>query len=111
MLDDTGAITALGTATAYGGMPRRRSAGSEVPTSLSATPTGQGYWVFTTRGRVVAFGDARFLGDVSALRLNGPVLDSVVHARPALATTWSPLTAASSPSAMPASPGPWAGRG
>ena len=38
----------------------------EVPTSLSATPTGQGYWVFTNRGRAVPFGDARFLGDVSA---------------------------------------------
>ena len=51
--------------------PARRSA------SLSATPSGAGYWVFTTRGRAVPFGDAGFFGDMSALRLNGPVLGSV----------------------------------
>ena len=49
----------------------------EAVSSLSATPSGQGYWIFTNRGRVLAFGDAPFLGDVSALRLNGPVLGSV----------------------------------
>ena len=39
--------------------------------------SGAGYWVFTDRGRALSFGDARFLGDVSAVALNGPVLDSV----------------------------------
>jgi hypothetical protein len=33
--------------------------------------------VFTNRGRVFAFGDAAFLGDMSATRLAGPVLDSI----------------------------------
>jgi hypothetical protein len=50
----------------------------ELPTSLSATPTGAGYLVFTTKGRALTFGDARFQGDMSAVPLNGPVLDSVI---------------------------------
>jgi hypothetical protein len=29
---------------------------------LLATPTGQGYWIATSNGSVVAFGDARQLG-------------------------------------------------
>ena len=49
----------------------------EEPASLSATPGGQGYWIFTNRGRTIAFGDAPFLGDVSDVKLNGPVLGSV----------------------------------
>src|SRR5205085_2166654 len=48
----------------------------ETVTSLSTTPTGHGYWIFTTRGRVLAFGDAAFHGDMSAIRLNAPVVDS-----------------------------------
>ena len=45
--------------------------------SLSATPSGKGYWVFTNKGRVLAFGDAAVLGDMSQTKLNGPVLGSV----------------------------------
>jgi hypothetical protein len=33
--------------------------------------------MFTTAGRVLPRGDAQFLGDMSAVRLNGPVLDSI----------------------------------
>jgi hypothetical protein len=51
-------------------------AGEKV-TSLSATPTGNGYWVFTTKGRAVRFGDAGEFGDMSTTNLNGAVLDSV----------------------------------
>ena len=54
----------------------RCSAGEQV-TSLSATPSGNGYWIFTTRGRVFSRGDAPGLGDLAALVLNGPVLDSI----------------------------------
>ena len=46
-------------------------------TSLSSTPSGKGYWIFTTKGRAVRFGDAVFFGDMSRATLNGPVLDSV----------------------------------
>ena len=52
-------------------------AAGEAPASLSATPSGAGYWVFTNRGRAVAFGDATALGDMTGTALNGPVLDSV----------------------------------
>jgi hypothetical protein len=51
--------------------------GEEV-TAISVTRSGHGYWVFTTLGRVVPFGDAPFLGDMSGTKLNGPVLDSIV---------------------------------
>ena len=57
--------------------PRPTLQVGEQAASLSATPSGRGYWVFTNRGRVLAFGDAPFLGDVSAVKLNGPVLGSV----------------------------------
>jgi hypothetical protein len=52
-------------------------ADDEWAVSVSATPTGKGYWIFTSAGRVFAYGDARPFGDLSAVRLNGPVLDSV----------------------------------
>jgi len=45
--------------------------------SISATPTGNGYWVFTDKGRVIPFGDAKWVGDMSGVALNGPVLDSI----------------------------------
>ncbi|HEV7534667.1 MAG TPA: hypothetical protein VGP90_03475, partial [Acidimicrobiia bacterium] len=36
-----------------------------------------GYWIFTNKGRMFAFGDAnKNLGDVSTLKLNGDVVDS-----------------------------------
>jgi hypothetical protein len=35
-----------------------------------ATPSGLGYWVFNGRGRVAAFGDALFFGDLHAVKLN-----------------------------------------
>jgi hypothetical protein len=49
----------------------------ERPVSMSTLADGSGYWVFTDRGRVLAFGAAGFFGDMSATTLNGPVLDSV----------------------------------
>src|SRR5581483_10824175 len=61
----------------FGDVVPARLAAGEAPASLSATPSGAGYWVFTTRGRVLAFGDAPFLGDMTGTVLNGPVLDSV----------------------------------
>jgi hypothetical protein len=47
-------------------------------TSLSATPTGRGLWLFTEQGVVVTCGDAAFFGDMSAVALNGPIIDSVI---------------------------------
>jgi subtilisin family serine protease len=45
--------------------------------AVSGLPDGGGYWVFTDRGRVLAFGAAPALGDLSAVPLNGPVVASV----------------------------------
>jgi hypothetical protein len=50
---------------------------TEVGVSLSATPDGGGYWVFTNLGRVIPFGNAQNFGDMSSVALNGPVLGSV----------------------------------
>jgi hypothetical protein len=77
ILTEQGTVTSHGDAATLGNLDTGRLAAGERVTSLSATPTGKGYWIFTNRGRAVAFGDAAFLGDVSALKLNGPVLDTV----------------------------------
>ncbi|HLF39873.1 MAG TPA: glycosyl hydrolase, partial [Acidimicrobiia bacterium] len=77
MVDDSGRVSARGDAAHYGDADRSVLAAGEKVTSLSATPSGQGYWMFTTRGRAMAFGDATHFGDMSAVKLNGPVLDSV----------------------------------
>ncbi|MEM9038036.1 MAG: FG-GAP-like repeat-containing protein, partial [Actinomycetota bacterium] len=49
--------------------------------TLSPTPSGDGYWVFTTVGRVLVFGDAVDHGDLVDLGiagvLNGPIVDSI----------------------------------
>jgi len=49
----------------------------ETAVSLSATPDGAGYWIFTSLGRVLTFGTAEHFGDMDGQRLNGPVVDSV----------------------------------
>lgn len=49
----------------------------EYTVSMSATPSGDGYWVFTNLGRSIAFGNAPARGDMSSVRLNAPVIDSV----------------------------------
>jgi hypothetical protein len=73
---NTGHVYGFGDAPYLGGVNGAVAFGEAV-TSISATPSGRGYWLFTTKGRVIAFGDAPFLGDMSAQRLNGPVLDSI----------------------------------
>jgi hypothetical protein len=77
ILTEDGKVSPHGDATGFGNVDAGRLAPGEKMASLSATPSGKGYWVFTNRGRAIAFGDAAFFGDVSALKLNGPVLDSV----------------------------------
>jgi hypothetical protein len=49
----------------------------EIVFTISATPTGNGYWLFTTAGRAFAYGDAHFYGDMRGVRLNGPVIASI----------------------------------
>ncbi len=80
IVDSAGHVSAMGDARWMGNADAARLAVGEKVTSISATPTGDGYWLFTTRGRVLPRGDAAFHGDMSAIPLNGPVLDSVPSA-------------------------------
>ncbi len=51
--------------------------GFEAPerwTALAAHPSGEGFWTFSSHGRVDAFGVARSWGDVAHLDLAGPVV-------------------------------------
>ncbi len=49
----------------------------ERATSLSPTPEGDGYWIFTSIGRVFACGEAQHFGDLEHFDLAGAVVDSV----------------------------------
>ena len=77
IVDGAGRVYAFGDARHLGNAEAARLAAGERVTSLSATPSGSGYWLFTDRGRTLSFGDARAFGDMSAVPLNGPVLDSI----------------------------------
>jgi len=77
VVDSAGGVSTFGDAAGFGGVTPNQLAPGEKVTSLSATPSGRGYWLFTDRGRVVPFGDAAFSGDMSAVRLNGPVVGSI----------------------------------
>ena len=90
----------FGDATAYGGVSRAVLAHGRAPDEPLGHTDRQGYWVFTNRGRVVAFGDARFLGDVSGTPSTARC-STRSPPRAATATTWWRPTAGSSPSATP----------
>jgi subtilisin family serine protease len=76
IVDETGNVYAYNSPY-FGGVPTGWLRPGETVTSLSATSSGNGYWIFTTAGRVVPRGDAVSFGDMAATRLNGPVLDSI----------------------------------
>ena len=78
VVDDAGAVAALGDAVYRGAPDSFTLKGDEKVTSLSSTSTGRGYWMFTTKGRVLNYGDAKHFGDMSGRPLNAPVLDSIV---------------------------------
>jgi myo-inositol-hexaphosphate 3-phosphohydrolase len=78
ILDDLGHVFAKGDARHHGDVTPSILKMAETITSLSSTKTGNGYWVFTSAGRSVPFGDAVTHGDMSQVKLNGPVLDSIV---------------------------------
>ena len=72
-----GAVSTFGDAAPFGALAANALRPGEKAASLSATPSGRGYWIFTDRGRVFPFGDATSFGDLAAVKLNGPVLDSI----------------------------------
>jgi len=88
-IEPTRPVTATGSSTTPAGLHLRRLPGKfrrgrrpppgpgregDQPVT---TRSGAGYWIFTTRGRVLPFGDARVYGDIDDVALNGPVLDSI----------------------------------
>ncbi|MCP3910382.1 MAG: M15 family metallopeptidase [Actinomycetia bacterium] len=77
LLDQWGQVTA-NQATDHGGLePFTQLAADETVVSMSITTTGDGYWLFTSRGRVWPFGAAVHYGDAQGLPLNQPIIDSV----------------------------------
>jgi hypothetical protein len=77
VVDSAGKVQAFGDAVLKGMPDSVTLPAGERVTSLSATPTGGGYWIFTDRGRVLSYGDATSYGDMSKVKLNGPILDSI----------------------------------
>jgi hypothetical protein len=69
-----------------------------VPTAAvearAVAPNGEGYWLVTSAGKVYPFGSAKFYGDVSHVKLVGPVV-GIVPTPDGKVTGWSPETAAS----------------
>ncbi|GEM_PF-4319679 len=76
-----GVVHPLGGAPHHGDVDVSELAPGEKVASLSALADGSGYWVFTDRGRALAFGAAPDLGDLPALgladQLAGPIVASV----------------------------------
>lgn len=71
-----GTVHPRGAATGYGGFASGElrivdtgsfANGNEQANCIRATSTGQGYWILTTKGRVKAFGDARYFGQPKKL--------------------------------------------
>jgi len=76
VLGADGQVSPVGGAPAYGSVPARTGV---VPAAIVATPSGKGYYVADSDGRVSAFGDAVWRGDVRSLQLSRPVVDMAVH--------------------------------
>src|SRR5947209_4740303 len=70
-------LPALATIPIPGTAPPGTTTTTSPTTGSGQGTTGPGSWVFTSRGRAVPFGDARFFGDTSGIRLNKPIIGSV----------------------------------
>jgi len=77
ILTTSGTVMAAGDAPLFSQTGTPRLVLGDVPVSISATPSGKGYWVFTSQGRVRTYGDAQSFGDMSGTKLNAAVIDSV----------------------------------
>ena len=97
----------------FGGMPFCGSTGGtrlNAPVvGMAMAPAVGGYWEVAADGGIFAFGGAGFYGSMGGRPLNQPDRGHGRHPRRPAATGRWPPTAASSPSATPASSAPWAG--
>ncbi|MEO1063221.1 MAG: hypothetical protein AAFZ07_17545 [Actinomycetota bacterium] len=80
VLSAGGVVTVRGEAVHFGDVDVRGLGPRERITTISVRPEGDGYWVFTDRGRALAFGAARFFGDMSGVPLNGRIVASAATA-------------------------------
>ncbi len=76
VLDDSGTVHAYGVPQ-LGSVDMATLDADEKPSTMSPTPGDDGYWVFTSKGRVLTFGTATPMGDLTAFTLDGPIIDSV----------------------------------
>jgi hypothetical protein len=78
-LDAQGGVVASGTAwRSSTAVSRANWRSGERAVALSPTSSGRGYWVFTSVGRVIPFGDAGSLPDLLDVTLNAAIVDSIV---------------------------------
>ena len=75
---------------------------------MAMAPASGGYWEVASDGGIFAFGGAGFFGSMGGEHLNTPIV-GMAATPDGGATGWWPPTAASSPSATPASSAPRAG--
>jgi hypothetical protein len=67
-----GGVFGLGDARFFGSMGGQRL--NQPIVGMTATRSGQGYWLVASDGGIFAFGDAPFFGSTGNLRLNQPVV-------------------------------------
>jgi hypothetical protein len=78
VLKNDGTVTAKGGAPHYGNysltslQPAEDQHDEEVAQCVRGTPSGEGYWVLTSKGRIQAFGDAEFFGAPAVVNHNNP---------------------------------------
>ena len=81
------AAAASGDVIAFGGAPDLGPPPVNDVVDMAATPSGNGYWTVNRSGRVDAFGDAPFLGDVWLAPAERPIV-AIAATRRVGATGW-----------------------
>ena len=76
ILGPNGALQFRGDAVNHGTYAANQVDPGEQARAIAVTPTGGGYWIFTDRGRVFAFGDAQSFGGMESVALDGPIIDA-----------------------------------
>ena len=62
-----------GDAAYHGSVPGQGIVGQPSVVGMTATPSGQGYWLTGGNGAVYSYGDATFLGAPTATHLVAPI--------------------------------------
>ncbi len=77
VLNEIGQVFTFGAANKFNEFESVSLQPGERVVSFAVTPTEHGYWLFSSTGRVVQFGDAPFFGTMSGTRLNGAIVGSI----------------------------------